>query len=98
MRIHNLHFVKSRHIQNILSESARLSIRDFIDEITKKSNSKIQLICKQIIDGYAAKIVSAGRNLTEILKLKEEVIDLAENIKSAEAEGIVKILQNEVPS
>jgi hypothetical protein len=63
-RLHKLSFVKSKHIQNILSESARLSIRDFIDEITKKSNFKIELICTEIVNGYAAKIVSAGRNLT----------------------------------
>lgn len=40
-KLKNLQYVKSKHIQNILSESARLSIRDFIDEITKKSNFKI---------------------------------------------------------
>jgi hypothetical protein len=34
-------FVKSKHILNILSESAKLAIRDFIDEITAKSNIKI---------------------------------------------------------
>lgn len=44
-KLKNLQYVKSKHIQNILSESARLSIRDFIDEITKKSNMKIELIC-----------------------------------------------------
>ena len=34
-------YVKSKHILNILSESAKLAIRDFIDEITAKSNIKI---------------------------------------------------------
>jgi hypothetical protein len=34
-------FVKSKHILNILSESAKLAIRDFIDEITSRSNIKI---------------------------------------------------------
>jgi hypothetical protein len=34
-------FVKSKHILNILSESAKLAIRNFIDEITLKSNIKI---------------------------------------------------------
>ena len=34
-------FVKSKHILNILSESAKLAIRDFIDDITAKSNTKI---------------------------------------------------------
>ena len=39
-------FVKSKHILNILSESAKLAIRDFIDEITAKSNLKIETICQ----------------------------------------------------
>lgn len=34
-------FVKSKHILNILSESAKLAIRDFIDEVTSRSNIKI---------------------------------------------------------
>ena len=38
-------YVKSKHILNILSESAKLAIRDFIDEITNKSNVKIESIC-----------------------------------------------------
>lgn len=38
-------YVKSKHILNILSESAKLAIRDFIDEITNKSNIKIEAIC-----------------------------------------------------
>jgi hypothetical protein len=43
--IKNSSFVKSKHILNILSESAKLAIRDFIDEITNKSNIKIEAIC-----------------------------------------------------
>jgi hypothetical protein len=38
-------FVKSKHILNILSESAKLAIRDFIDEVTSRSNIKIEAIC-----------------------------------------------------
>ena len=44
-KINNSQYVKSKHIRNILSESAKLSIRDFIDEITTRSNYKIELIC-----------------------------------------------------
>jgi len=38
-------YVKSKQILNILSESAKLAIRDFIDEITNRSNTKIETIC-----------------------------------------------------
>jgi hypothetical protein len=81
--IKGLSYVTSKHIQNILSESAKLAIRDFIDEITSRSNFKIELICTEIVNGYAAKILSAGKDLRQILVLKEEVINLAEQIKDA---------------
>lgn len=97
-KLKNLQYVKSKHIQNILSESARLSIRDFIDEITKKSNFKIELICTEIVNGYAARILSAGRDIEKIMEMKEEVIALAENIKSAQPEDVVSIIQKEVPA
>jgi hypothetical protein len=72
--IKGLSYVTSKHIQNI---------RDFIDEITSRSNFKIELICTEIVNGYAAKILSAGKDLRQILVLKEEVINLAEQIKDA---------------
>ena len=33
-KIKNSDFVKSKHILNIVSESAKIAIRDFIDEVT----------------------------------------------------------------
>jgi hypothetical protein len=59
--------VKSKHIQNILSESAKLSIRDFIDEITIKSNNKIDIICAYLIDIYSQRVELLGRNVNGIL-------------------------------
>ncbi len=34
-------FVKSKHILNIVSDSAKIAIRDYIDDITIKSNVKV---------------------------------------------------------
>lgn len=34
-------FVKSKHILNIVSESAKIAIRDYIDDVTLRSNAKI---------------------------------------------------------
>lgn len=76
--IKNSSYVKSRHIQNILSESAKLAIRDFIDDITQRSNYKIELICAQILDIYSQKVHSLGRDVNAIIQLKDEVIRLAE--------------------
>lgn len=76
-----------------MSESAKLAIRDFIDEITTRSNYKIELICAQIVDIYSQKVHNLGRDVNAIIALKEEVIRLAEEIKSAQKEGIIDILQ-----
>lgn len=72
-----MQFVKSKHIQNILSESAKLAIRDFIDEITSRSNTKIELICAEIVDMYSVKVQKLGSDINGILLLKEEIIKLA---------------------
>jgi len=34
--------IKTRKIKNILSESAKLAIRDFIDQIASNTNDKIE--------------------------------------------------------
>lgn len=90
-------FVKSKHILNILSESAKLAIRDFIDEITNKSNIKIESICSEIVNIYSLKVSKMGKDVRGLIDIKEEVINLAEEIKAAQKEQIVKILQRELP-
>ena len=91
-------YVKSKHIKNIISESAKISIRDFIDDITTRSNYKIELICEQIIEIYSNKVQSLGRDVNGIIALKDEIVGLAEEIKDAKKESIIDILQREVPS
>ncbi len=39
-----------------------------------------------------------GRNVNEILLVKEEIIKLGEEIKSAKKEDVIKILQREMPA
>lgn len=39
--IKNSDFVKSRHITNIVSESAKIAIRDYIDNLTVRTNDKV---------------------------------------------------------
>ena len=80
-----------------MSESAKLAIRDFIDEITQRSNVKIELICAQIVDIYSQKVHALGKDVNGIIALKDEVIRLAEEIKSAQKESIMEILQRELP-
>lgn len=77
-------FVKSKHILNIISESAKLAIRDFIDDITAKSNTKIEQICGEIVANFSLKVSKTGKDIKRLLNLKEEVIQLAEEVKSAQ--------------
>ena len=94
--IKSMNFVKSRHIENILSESAKLAIRDFIDEITQRSNNKIEIICAEIVEVYTVRVQNLGRDVNGILKLKEQITRLAEEVMQAKKESIVDILQREV--
>lgn len=90
-------YVKSKHIANILSESAKLSIRDFIDEITTRSNNKIELICAEIIEIYSVKAQRLGKDINGIISLKDQIIKLAEEMKSCKKEEVLNILQRELP-
>jgi hypothetical protein len=76
--IKNSSYVKSKHILNILSESAKLAIRDFIDDITNKSNVKIEGICAEIVSMYSLKVNKMGKDVRGLIDIKEEVINLAE--------------------
>lgn len=44
--IRDTNFVKSKKIKNIISESAKLSIREFIDHLADQAESKIQKLCQ----------------------------------------------------
>jgi hypothetical protein len=54
-----------------------LAIRDFIDEITNKSNVKIEAICAEVVSGYSLKVSKVGRDVRGLIDIKEEVINLA---------------------
>ena len=95
--IKSISTVKSRHIKNIISENAKLAIRNFIDEITKKSNKKIEIICNILMDIYNERIKSLGKNLNGIMILKEELIKLIEEVKGSDTANIMHIFQRELP-
>lgn len=49
-------YVKTHHIENIISESAKLAISDFIDEISQRSNIKVESICSTILMIYSTRV------------------------------------------
>jgi len=54
-----------------------LAIRDFIDEVTARSNIKIEAICAEIVSKYSLKVSQVGKNVRGLIDIKEEVINLA---------------------
>lgn len=74
-----------------------MAIRDFIDDITSRSNYKIEMICAEIVDIYSVKAQNLGRDINGIISLKDEIIKLAEEMKSCKKEQIINILQRELP-
>ena len=70
-KIKNSDFVKSKHILNIVSESAKIAIRDFIDEVTLKSNAKIEKVCSDISENLSHRITKAGRQIPFLISIKD---------------------------
>lgn len=50
--IRDAHFVKSKKIKNIISESAKLCIRDFIDRLSIDAEEKIQKFSQEIVKQF----------------------------------------------
>lgn len=74
-------FVKSRHILNIVSESAKIAIRDYIDDVTLRSNIKIERVAEEIADNVTERVNKAGKAIPDLLTIKQEVMNLAEEVK-----------------
>lgn len=60
-------FVKSRHILNIVSESAKIAIRDYIDNLTLKTNDKVEKIAADITQKVIKKFTDAGKCISVLL-------------------------------
>jgi len=55
------------------------------------------MICAEIVDIYSVKAQNLGRDINGIISLKDEIIKLAEEMKSCKKEQIINILQRELP-
>lgn len=87
-------FVKSRHILNIVSESAKIAIRDYIDNLTLKTNDKVQKIAADITQKVIKKFTDAGKSIPVLLQIKQDVMSLAEDIRSQQGQNILLIIKN----
>jgi NAD+--asparagine ADP-ribosyltransferase len=76
--IKNSDFVKSRHILNIVSESAKIAIRDYIDNLTIRTNDKVEKIAADITQKVLQKFTEAGKQISVLLQIKQDVMNLAE--------------------
>lgn len=89
-------FVKSKHILNIVSESAKIAIRDYIDEVTINSNSKIENVSSQISEKVTQKLNKAGKQIPVLIEIKEEIMYLAEEVKQQDGINILTLLKREL--
>lgn len=67
--IRDTHFVKSKKIKNIISESAKLSIRELVDHLADQGEPKIQKLCLQIIKNFSYKSYT---NFTDAISIARE--------------------------
>ncbi len=51
--IRDTHFVKSKKIKNIISESAKLNIRDFVDRVSQDAGDKINKFSQDIVKEFS---------------------------------------------
>lgn len=91
-------FVKSRHILNIVSESAKIAIRDYIDNMTMKIDDKVEKVSAEISHKVVQKFTEAGKKIPVLLEIKQQVMDLAEDVKSQNGENILSIIKKELPN
>lgn len=90
-------FVKSRHILNIVSESAKIAIRDYIDEVTIRSNAKIERVSCQIAEKINHRLVEAGKQISVLIEIKQDIMNLAEEVKQQSGQNILALIKREVP-
>lgn len=64
-------FVKSKHILNIVSESAKIAIRDYIDNLTMKIDDKVERIAADISHKVIQKFTAAGKQISVLLEIKQ---------------------------
>lgn len=89
-------FVKSRHILNIVSESAKIAIRDYIDDVTLRSNTKIERVAEEIANNVTERVNKAGKVIPDLLMIKDEVMNLAEEVKVQSGQNILSIIKREL--
>lgn len=65
--IKNSDFVKSRHILNIVSESAKIAIRDYIDNLTLRTNEKVEKIAADLTQKVIQRFNDAGKKIPVLL-------------------------------
>ena len=85
--------MKAKRIKNIISESAKLAIRDYMDNLTEKSNETMGGICSLIVENYWNQVESYGRDIEKIILLKNKVLKLSQDVKTANKEQIINVLE-----
>lgn len=76
--IKDTHYVKSKKIKNIISESAKLCIRDFIDRVAVDSEEKIQRLSQEIIKQFSYETRNLSDNEIEAAKeTKKRIVKFA---------------------
>ena len=82
---------------NIVSESAKIAIRDYIDDVTIRSNAKIERVSAQISEKVNQRLIKAGKQINVLIEIKQDIMNLAEEVKQQSGQNILTIIKREVP-
>ena len=76
-----------------MSESAKIAIRDYIDEVTIRSNAKIERVSAQISEKVNQRLIKAGKQINVLIEIKQDIMNLAEEVKQQSGQNILAIIK-----
>jgi hypothetical protein len=62
-----------------------------------RTNDKVELIACDITQKVLHKFTEAGKQITALLEIKQEVMNLAEDVRSQNGQNILTIIKAELP-
>lgn len=88
--VKDANYVKSKKIKNIISESAKLAIRELIDKLSEEADSKMVRLSETLVKEITlTQKKTFGGSLEDALEVKKKLLSLIEHIEKSKNEEIV---------
>ena len=78
--IKDSNYIKGKKIKNIISESAKLAIRDLVDNLSRQADEKITKFCENLVWEILSSKKTVVNSLDDAMEIKEKMLGLMEEI------------------